>query len=84
MADIEFFVTTILTAAGAGASVWVEVTVSYNGADYNGPAAAPHVPGMVGAIIYRVYDQAPPIHTLLYETGYPNGVVRNHAAAGCC
>lgn len=84
MADIEGEVRDILTAAGAGSSVWVVVTVSYAAGDYAGPAAAPHVAGMVGKISYDVYDHAPPGHTRLYHTEYPNGVLKNHHAAGCC
>lgn len=84
MADIEGHVRDILTAAGAGSSVWVQVTVSYAAGDYNGPAAAPYGVGMVGKISYNVYDHTPPGNTLLYHTEYPNGVVKNHHVAGCC
>ena len=82
MSDIEGHVRDILTASGPGSSVWIQVTIDYNATHYAGPAAAPHVAGMVGMLSYDVYDTAG--GALLYHTEYPNGVVRNHHIAGCC
>lgn len=90
MADIEGHVRDILTAAGPGSSVFIEVTVDYTNTDYNGPVAAPFLANsalavhgtMVGAVHYHVY--ATKGGALLYETHYANGVVKNHAVLGCC
>jgi hypothetical protein len=97
MADIEGLCRDLI-AAQPGASVFLQVEVDWNNADYNGPAAAPFVPGVapwgvtglpgggtkgtVGKIVVRIYDTAG--GTVLFEQAYPNGVVKNHAAAGCC
>ena len=45
--------------------------------------------GTVGAIIVSIFSAnpglpAPATGALLWTHGYPNGVVKNHAAAGCC
>ncbi|MEB3281962.1 MAG: DNA/RNA non-specific endonuclease [Lyngbya sp.] len=82
MADIEGHVRDILTSAGLGSSVWIQVTIDYSNVNYAGPPAAPHVPGMVGMLSYEVFDRQG--GTRLYHTAYPNGVVNNHHAAGCC
>ncbi|MDB4948962.1 MAG: hypothetical protein JWM27_1611 [Gemmatimonadetes bacterium] len=82
MADIEGHVRDLIAAAGVGASVYLEVTVDYSATHYNGPAAAPYVAGMVGSIEVTIFDTAG--GTALYTQRYPNGVVKNHAAAGCC
>jgi hypothetical protein len=61
------------------------VAILYNGGvlpHYNGPLAAPQLAGMVGSIVYDVFDQQG--GTLLYQTGYCNGAVKNHIVLGCC
>lgn len=84
MVDIENECRNIIIANGPGASVFLEVTVDWNGAYYSGTAAAPYLPtvSMVGRIIVRIFATAG--GALLFEQGYPNGVVKNHARAGCC
>lgn len=82
MYDMEGTVYDIIHAAGAGASVFMEVTVDYSATHYNGPAAAPYVAGMVGSLEITVYDA--PGGAVLFSQRYPNGVVKNHPAAGCC
>lgn len=82
MADIEGECRDIIQANGPGASVFLQVEVDWNGAYYNGPVAAPWAMGMVGRIIVRIYSAQG--GALLFEQGYPNGVVKNHPAAGCC
>lgn len=80
MADIEGHCRDILVA-NQGGSVIVRTTVDYNNTYYNGPAAAPFIPGMVGAIEVRISHTD---GTLLFSQRYPNGVVKNHPALGCC
>lgn len=81
MADIEALCRQLIVDNGAGASVGLEVEVDWTNEYYNGPPAAPWVQGMVGRIIVRIYHSD---GTLLFEQGYPNGVVKNHPALGCC
>ena len=82
MPDIEGTVYDMLSAAGPGSSVFIDITIDYTGTDYNGPPAAPYVAGMVGKLTYNVYDA--PGGTLLFQGVYPNGVVKNHPSLGCC
>ncbi|BBM86658.1 DNA/RNA non-specific endonuclease [Candidatus Uabimicrobium amorphum] len=82
MADIEGVVREILENNGANASIFLEVTVDYTGTHYNGPPAAPYVPGMVGSIEVNVYNE--PGGAMLYTQRYPNGMVKNHRVLGCC
>ncbi len=81
MADIEGFVSDTLRA-NVGGSVYIQTEVDYEPGYYNGPPGAPHIAGMVGRILARIYTAVG--GTLLFERGYPNGVVKNHHAAGCC
>ncbi|WP_020410006.1 DNA/RNA non-specific endonuclease [Hahella ganghwensis] len=82
MSDIEGECRDIIMANGPGSTVFLEVEVDWTAAYYNGPTAAPWVPGMVGRIIVRIFSSSG--GALLFEQGYPNGVVKNHAALGCC
>ncbi|MEO7020999.1 MAG: DNA/RNA non-specific endonuclease [Ktedonobacteraceae bacterium] len=90
MSDIEGFVREILTNAGPGSSVFVEVTVDYSANHYAGSPATPFLANsplvihgtMVGSVEYHVYDVQG--GAILFTRRYPNGVVKNHAALGCC
>lgn len=81
MADIESLCSEMIRAQ-RGATVFLQVDVDWSGAYYNGPHAAPWVAGMVGRIIVRIFASAG--GSLLLEQGYPNGVVKDHRALGCC
>jgi len=81
MTDIENFCREIIDA-NPGGSVFLQVEVDWNNTDYNGPVTAPFVAGMVGKVTISIFNQ--PGGALLFQRSYPNGVVRNHHAAGCC
>ncbi|HEY6527123.1 MAG TPA: DNA/RNA non-specific endonuclease [Cellvibrionaceae bacterium] len=82
MSDIEGLCRDTIVANGPGSTLFLQVEVDWSGAFYNGPAAAPWVAGMVGCIIVRIRASAG--GAVLFEQGYPNGVVKNHAALRCC
>lgn len=97
MADIEGFCRDVLNA-NPGGSVFLRVEVDWTNADYNAPVAAPYVAGAapwgvgaggakgtVGSVTVTIYSADPAAGGAeLFRQGYPNGVVKNHAALGCC
>lgn len=91
--------TILANGPGASVFLQVEVDwtgTNYNGpaaapyvagvAPYGvGANVASGAKGTVGSITVRIYSAAPALGgALLFEQAYPNGVVKNHARAGCC